>query len=100
PITEFIQQVIGELVVMRNQEAAVMLGIDVIRKQRIDDIDQHVLPVVADEHLLFGGDDLIDAAVETVGIRRHWYQRLVIQSARQSAAVRQRIVGIEQRQGR
>src|ERR1700677_1071516 len=84
---------------MRNQEAAVMLGIDVIRQQRIDDIDLHVLPVVADEHLLFGRDDLIDASVETVGARGHGYQRLVVQSTRQSAAVRKRVVGIEQRLG-
>src|SRR5271156_3669135 len=34
-IPEFAQQVIGEHVVMRNQEAAVMLGIHIVRQQRI-----------------------------------------------------------------
>ncbi len=93
-VTEFVQQVAGEFVVMRNQEAAVMLVVHVVRQQRIEDVDQHVLPVVADEHLLFGRDDLVDAAVETIGARRSGHQRLIVQSARQIVVVRQRIVVI------
>src|ERR1700735_3859839 len=88
---KLVQQLAADHVVVRDQEAPVVLGVHVVWQQRIYNIDCKVLSVEPGIHLLLGINDLIDPAIEPVGIRRNWNQRLVVNPAEAGGQVRQRI---------
>ena len=67
---EFIQPLAIDVIVVRDQEAPVVFRIYIVRKQRVHDIDEKILPVESGIDLLFRSNHVIDPSIKAIGVGR------------------------------
>jgi hypothetical protein len=104
PVAELVEQVGTDCVIVRNQEASVVLSVRIVRQERVHHVGRHILPVEPRIDLLLRIDNLIDPPIEPVRLGRNWLQGFIVEAAirrnlRYAIYIGQRIVVVQQRRG-
>src|ERR1700733_9089774 len=79
---EFVHDLRGNSIVVRDQETAIMFHVGIVRQQLIEYVCEKILPAQARVDLLFTVDILIDADVESVAVAGDRNQCLIVVSER------------------